>query len=89
MLLLPAPLNHLEWLIDCWNALLHALSKTTNPPTEDGQYYWALGMNLIWFVVRVVEINGDMYAMIPVSKVECPMSDFVERAGSIAPPTEK
>ncbi|WP_291303159.1 hypothetical protein [Desulfovibrio sp. MES5] len=46
-------------------------------------------MNLIWFVVRVVEINGDMYAMIPVSKVECPMSDFVERAGSIAPPTEK
>ncbi len=71
-----------------WNALPRALRRTATPPTEDGQYYWALGMNLMWFVVRVVEINGEMYAMMPGSEVECPISDFVEWAGPIAPPGE-
>lgn len=77
-----------EAAIKAHNSLPRALRRTATPPTEDGQYYWALGMNLMWFVVRVVEINGEMYAMMPGSEVECPISDFVEWAGPITPPGE-
>ncbi|MDD4701990.1 MAG: hypothetical protein PHI96_07175 [Desulfovibrio sp.] len=41
---------------------------------------------MMWFVVRVVEINGKMYAMMSGSEVECPVSDFIEWAGPIDAP---
>ena len=75
-------------VIAAWNALPRALTWTHEPPKVADKMYLAKGMNLIVFLVATVEVNGTLYAQLPDSAENFPLSDFVEWAGPIAPPVE-
>lgn len=74
--------------VAAWNKLPRALRWTHEPPKVAGKVYLAKGMNLIVFLVATVEDNGTLYAQLPDSTDKCPLSDFVEWAGPIAPPID-
>lgn len=76
--------------IERWNDLprYRTLRWTHEPPKVVDKMYLAKGMNLIVFLVATVEVNGTLYAQLPDSAENFPLSDFVEWAGPIPLPVE-
>lgn len=75
--------------IAAWNALPRALVWTPEPPKQENQYYWALAQNLMLMIIKTVEINGELFAILAGDERECPLSDFLEWAGPIPVPQEQ
>ena len=65
-----------------------SLRWTKETPNVAGKMYLAKGLDLIVYVLKIIEVNGVLYAQFPDGK-ECRMSYFFEWAGPIPAPLEE